>query len=117
MNGLFREAATEKGTFFRLQVYERVGILLYRNFSCSLATQSKVCKRIGKSVISVCVKAQKALQIIVWLGKSRENEARYKKGVSFFNRRYSKGIPFLYKMLYKARGLELGAEPPRKKRF
>ena len=37
------------GTFFRLHVYERVGILLV-----------KVYKRVGKSVIWVCERAQRA---------------------------------------------------------
>ena len=39
-NGLYREALPERGTFFRLQVYERVGI-----------SQVEVHKRVGKSVI------------------------------------------------------------------
>ena len=47
-DGLYREAPLERGTFFRLQVYERVGILLV-----------KLYKRIGKSVILVCKRAQK----------------------------------------------------------
>ena len=37
--GLYREALPEKGTFFKLQVYERVGISLV-----------EVCERVGKSV-------------------------------------------------------------------
>ena len=47
-DGLYREAPPERGTFFRLQLYERVGIL-----------QVKLYKRIGKSVILVCKRAQK----------------------------------------------------------
>ena len=36
------------------------------------------------------------------------------KGVPFVNRRYTRGVPFSWKMVYKrVRGLELGAEPPR----
>ena len=42
-NGLYGEAPHKRGTFFRLQVYERVGTLLV-----------EVYKRVGKSVISVC---------------------------------------------------------------
>ena len=42
----------ERGTFFRLQVYERVGLLL-----------AEVHERVGKPVISVCKKAQKVLQV------------------------------------------------------
>ena len=39
-NGLYGEAPPERGTFFRLQVYERVGI-----------SHVEVYKRVGKSVI------------------------------------------------------------------
>ena len=39
-DGLFREAPPERGIFFRLQVYERVGISVF-----------EVYKREGKSVI------------------------------------------------------------------
>ena len=46
-DGLYREAPPERGIFFRLQVYERVGILLI-----------EVYKRAGKSVIWVCERAQ-----------------------------------------------------------
>ena len=40
--GLYGEAPPEKGTFFRLQVYKRVGI-----------SQVEVHKRVGKSVIQL----------------------------------------------------------------
>ena len=43
-DGLYGEAPSERGTFFRLQVYEMVGVLLVR---------------VGKSVIWVCERAQK----------------------------------------------------------
>ena len=39
-NGLYGEAPPERGTFFKLQVYKRVGI-----------SQVEVYKRVGKSVI------------------------------------------------------------------
>ena len=39
--GLYGEAPPERGTFFRLQVYKRVGI-----------SQVEVYKRVGKSVVS-----------------------------------------------------------------
>ena len=39
-NGLYGEAPPERGTFFRLQVYKRVGI-----------SQVEVHKRVGKSII------------------------------------------------------------------
>ena len=51
-NGLYGEAPPERGTFFRLQVYERVGILLV-----------EVYESVGLSVISVRKKAQKGSQI------------------------------------------------------
>ena len=46
-NGLYGEAPPERGTFFRLQVYERVGISLVG-----------VYERKGKSAISVGKKAR-----------------------------------------------------------
>ena len=46
-NGLYGEALPERGTFIRLQVYERVEILLV-----------EVNERVGKSVIWVCERAQ-----------------------------------------------------------
>ena len=46
-NGLYGEGPPERGTFFRLQVYERVGILLV-----------VVYERVEKSVISVCERAE-----------------------------------------------------------
>ena len=51
-NGLYREASPERGTFFRLQVCEREGIL-----------HVEVCERVGKSVIWVCERAQKGKQM------------------------------------------------------
>ena len=45
---LYREAPPERGTFFRLQVYERVGISL-----------AEVYGNVGKSVIWVCERVQK----------------------------------------------------------
>ena len=47
-NGLYGEALPERVIFFRLQVYERVGILLV-----------EVYKRVGKSIIRVCERTQK----------------------------------------------------------
>ena len=46
-NSLYGKAAPERGTFFRLQVYERVGVSLV-----------EVYERVGKSVILVYKKAQ-----------------------------------------------------------
>ena len=42
-NGLYGEAPPERGTFIKLQEYERVGILLIELY-----------ERVGKSVIYVC---------------------------------------------------------------
>ena len=47
-DGLYGEAPPERGTFFRLQVYERVGISLV-----------EVYQRVGKSVIWICKRGQK----------------------------------------------------------
>ena len=47
-DGLYGEAPPERGIFFRLQVYERVGILLV-----------EVYERVETSVIWVCERAQK----------------------------------------------------------
>ena len=47
-DGRYREAPLERGIYFRLRVYERVGISLV-----------EVHKREGKSVIWVCERAQK----------------------------------------------------------
>ena len=52
-NGLYGETPpVERGTFFRLQVFERVGILL-----------DEVYERERKCVIWVCEKAQRAEQV------------------------------------------------------
>ena len=59
--GLYRGAQPGRGTFFRLQVYEREGILLV-----------EVDKRAGKSVISVCERAQMPNRWILWLYKVEE---------------------------------------------
>ena len=45
-NGLYGEAPPERGTFFRLQVYKRVGI-----------SRAEVYERVEKSVIKVFKKA------------------------------------------------------------
>ena len=51
-NGLYGEAPPERGTFFRLQVYKRVGI-----------SQVKVYERVGKSVILAIKKGLEFKQI------------------------------------------------------
>ena len=52
-------APPERGTFFRLQLYERVGILLV-----------VVYERVGKSVISVCEMPKRPNRWILWIIKS-----------------------------------------------
>ena len=47
-DGLYGEAPLKRGIYFRLQVYEMVGILLV-----------EVYERVGKSFIWVCESAQK----------------------------------------------------------
>ena len=49
-NGLYREAQPKRDTFFRPQVYERIGISLIEVY---------IYERVGKSIISVCTKTQK----------------------------------------------------------
>ena len=61
-NDLYKEAPPERGTLFRLQVYERPGILLV-----------EVYERVGKSVIWVCERAQRAEQMNFMALQSREN--------------------------------------------
>ena len=51
-DGLYGEAPPERGTFFRLQIYERVGILLI-----------EVHGSVGESVIWICGRAQRAEQM------------------------------------------------------
>ena len=102
-------APPERSTFFRLQVYERVAILLV-----------EVCKKVGKSVIWVCQRAHQCKGLteeFYGFMKSRKrsifvigchlNESaftsvkrdkkllnRYVKGVPCVNRRYTKEVLF-----------------------
>ena len=64
MMALYGEAPPERGTFFRLQVYERlrVGISLV-----------EVYKRVGKPVIWVFKRAQKGQQMNFMALKCRKN--------------------------------------------
>ena len=61
-DGLYGQAPPERGIFFRLQVYERGGISL-----------GEVHKRLGKSVIWVGERAQRAEQMNFMALKSRDN--------------------------------------------
>ena len=57
-DGLYGKAPPERGIFFSLQVYERVGISLV-----------EVYKRVEKSVICVCKRAKRAYRRILRLDK------------------------------------------------
>ena len=61
-DGLYGQAPPERGIFFRLQVYERGGISL-----------GEVHKRLGKSVLWVCERVQRAEQMNFMALKSRDN--------------------------------------------
>ena len=60
-NGPYGEAPPERVTFFWLQVYERVGILLVEAY-----------EMVGKSAIWVCERAQRANTWILWLYKVKK---------------------------------------------
>ena len=60
-NGLYGEAPPERGTVFRLQLDERVGI----------SSLVELYERVGKSVIWVRKKALKSKRCILWLWRSR----------------------------------------------
>ena len=61
-SGLYAEAPPERGAFFRLKVYERVAILLIEVFG-----------RVGKSVLWVRERAQRANRWILGLLKLRKH--------------------------------------------
>ena len=61
-DGLYGEALSERGTFFRLQVYEKVGI-----------SPVEVYERVGKSVIRVSEMPLRAEQMNFMALYSREN--------------------------------------------
>ena len=61
-DGLYGQAQPERGIFFRRQVYEKGGILL-----------GEVYKRLRKSVLWVCERAQRAEQMNFMALKSRDN--------------------------------------------
>ena len=60
-DGQYGAASPERGIFFRLQIYERVGISLVA-----------VYKKVGKSVIWVCERSKKANRWIYGFLKSRK---------------------------------------------
>ena len=124
-NGLYGEILPERGIFLRLQVYEREGILLV-----------EVYERVGKSVIWVCERAHRANRGTLWLYKfektfyfcdwflfKRQFIYSSQKGCKVLNkvrersyhviRRYTKGVPFSWKTVYKrVRGWTSGRSLP-----
>ena len=128
-NGLYGEAPPQRGTFFSLQVNEILGISLVEVYEC-----------VGKYAILSVKRLKRANRCILMQWKSWENvlvlwfihdmlktmqftvverDAKFYtwcvKGVSFINRRYTKGGTFLSKTVYKRviKGSNLGVEPPR----
>ena len=88
---MYWEAPPERSTFFWLQLYERVGILLI-----------EVYERVGKSVIWACERAQSRLTDEFYgFIKSKKRSIRYVEGVLSVNKRYTKGVPFSQKMVFK----------------
>ena len=65
-NGLYGAFPPERDTFFRLQVYERVGIFLV-----------EVYERVGKSVIWVCERAQRARKRSIFVIDSYLNDIAF----------------------------------------
>ena len=113
-NGLYGEASPERGTFFMIQVHE----------SCVGITLVEVYERVEESVISVFKRAQNGQQMHIMdvkeprklsgfviysylkesaftaVKRDAKLQTRSVKGVPFVNRRYTKGLPFLPKMVY-----------------
>ena len=93
-NDLYGEAPPERGTFFRLQVYKRVGI-----------SQVEVYKRVGKSIIYAWNRRPVWLYHLIYQvlhkNENKTSKSRYVKGVPLFNKRYIKGVPFLPKWYIK----------------
>ena len=78
-NGLYGEALPERGSFFRLEVYKRVGI-----------SRVEVQKRVGKTVkyLEQTHLAADSPNLFKGLLKSKS------QGMQCFNCRYVKGVPF-----------------------
>ena len=102
----------ERGTFFRLQVYQRIKISLI-----------KVSERVGKSLTSVCKKTKKTNRRILWLCKSQENvlvlwfkggtkQLGFWRGQHLSIDGLQKGHLFCQKWHIKGKGLDVWAEPP-----
>ena len=102
----------ERGTFFRLQVYQRIKISLI-----------KVSERVGKSLTSVCKKTKKTNRRILWLCKSQENvlvlwfkggtkQLGFWRGQHLSIDGLQKGHLFCQKWHIKGKGLDVWVEPP-----
>ena len=113
-NGLYAEAPPERGTFFRLQVYKRVGI-----------SRVEVYKRVGKSFVQVFKRvfnqtiSNRRTLCAVFIKHNMKMTTRppfsaiysyhgltraCMKGLPFFNKSYIKGLPFLAKWYIKGYG-------------
>ena len=108
-NGLYQSSA-QRCTFFRLQIYEKVGISLVdvRTFVILLCEKTKGANRCN--FISLWLWRNKTTSWFCYLyilegwciyHSWSVLNYRYVKGVTFVNRRYMKEVPFLSKMVYK----------------
>ena len=86
-----RDAPPERGTFFKPQIYERVGISLNEEY-----------ERVGNSVIWLSFMAlssrEKTVKDSAFTAVKRDvkfsTRYMYVKGVPFVNRGYTEGVPF-----------------------
>ena len=90
---LYGEAPPERGTFFRLQVYERVEISLVELYE-------RVVKSVKKKKLKKPKKANWQMRFMAVKKSTKKRDTkvstRYVKGVPFVSRGYD-GVPFLSK--------------------
>ena len=113
----------ERDTFFSLQIYEWVGFqqLKYIKGLGNLSFQSEIMlKRVNSFNWMVVRKWRKRFGFVIYIRifktihlqkfvKEMKSSTRYVKGVPFVNRKYTKEVPFLSKMVCnRARGLTRG---------
>ena len=115
-NVLQGEASSERDTFFRLQLYENVGILLVEEYKRKIQISGNflrhladfeifrkshdITKRAGRSVILVC-KWEKC-SVLNWVCQ---------RGTIYQLNVYGRGTFSVKNGILKGKGLELGAEP------
>ena len=119
----------ERVTFFSLQVNEMLWISLVEVYECVgkyVISSVKRLKRTNRCILNKAVKKlrkRSSFVIYSWYVKDNaftvvERDAKFYTwcvtGVSFINRRYTKGGTFLSKTVYKRviKGSNLGVEPP-----